>query len=739
MIRKITAMAGALALTLTLCGCGGGKQADTGDAGQAVHAVHAVQISADYEARPQAVSSPAEPAEGETGGGTIVLPAGLTARSGAKYLDGTLYVLCGGDDMDGDGPVSVCAVPAEGGTAEAVYTTGGYLDGFAPADDGSVWAAVSTFDEQAQSRSCSLVRAAGGAVTATVPAETLGDLTGYYYVNSMFPAPGGGVLVYVSGDTGLLAVLDGGGNVVSSSPVTGGWFDSLALLDTGELAGVFMPFDGLTQGEPRLASVDPGTGAMTELTVKGDVQPDSYTSVLAGDGETIWLQLGGNVCPYDRASGVIGEGDSWINMGVNSYDMLGSFLRDGALWTVTKAGSGLLAAPVRTGDDGRHVLTVAAMGADWVLTPAVAEFNQTHPGCRIEIRDYMAENPYIDQALEQLNYDIISGDIPDLYYLGDMPYDTLVKQGLLADLSNYVNSLDMSQYLENVLCAARQEDGALYSVIPTFTVSALAAPADAGLTAADMTVPRLIQWQADHPDTGVIRAYAGGEADTLAALIGTDIERYVNFNDAACSFDSPEFTGLLTAVRDMPKTVVDEQMGGVISEAPGLLTGVSVANYGGLNVVRQQEGFEPALLGWPGPEGGVMVVRPAVELAMSPQTASPEECWEFIAYFLGEGFQSTTTDLEDGGFEAFPVMQSVLDAGAQIFLQYGEASQEDIDYVNSILAGENLAVSRRFSLAEEVLTIVREEAQPFFQGQATAEAAAAGIQSRVGIYLSEHS
>ncbi len=696
MMKRLIAALAALALTLALCGYGAAAE-----------------------------------------DGHIALPEGYTVRQAAA-LDGTLYLgASGGQTGDGYTVNAICAAPAAGGTAEALYT-GGDIGCFAPALDGSVWLAESGYDG-AGGRSAAIVHAVDGDAAVTVPLTDLGQVTDENYVNSMFPGPDGGVLVYIGGTAGLLASLDGEGRVLSAAPVNGGWFESLERLETGELAGVFTPWDGLAAGTPYLALLEPATGAVTALPVSGDAAVDGYTVVLAGDGDTVWLQLGGAVRPYDRASGIVGDGDSWINLDVNVYDMVDAFLLDGALWTAVRDGDRLLTAPVRAGDDGRQVLTVAAMGADWILTPAVAAFNQTHPDCRIEIHDYLAENTYIDQALERFNYDVISGDIPDLYYLNDMPYDTLVRQGLLADLSSYVNSLDLSLYLENVLCAARQADGALYSVIPTFTVSALAAPADAGLTAADMTVPALMGWQAQHPDTAVIRAYAGGETETLTSLIGTDIERYVNFNDSTCSFDSPEFTDLLTMVRDMPKTVADSQMGGVVSGSSSLLRRASLENYGALDGVRQQEGFDPVLLGWPGETGGVTEVRPGVELAMSARTSDPEVCWAFISSFLAEGFQSTTTDLESGGFEAFPVMRATLDAGAQIFTQYGGVSQEDIDYVNSILAGTDLAVSRRFSLAGEVLSIVREEAEPFFQGQATAGAAAAAIQSRVGIYLAEHS
>ncbi len=765
MKKRMMALLTAAALAVGLCGCGG-----AGRDGAEAPAETAAALSAPpapETAPPAEISAPEDVSAEDTGAdGLISLPEGYTAQRAKVYGD-TVYIGANNGSEEGDpyGVNCVCTAPLDGGTAELLYTAAGDeldmltpIEDFVPAGDGALWVESGSYDRESGVYSYELTRAADGAAPVTVPVSGFTEPGDEYYVNSMFPAEDGGVTVYLSGDKGLAAVLDAQGNTVSAAPVTGGWFEDLEQLDTGELAGRFQPSDGLTTGEPYLALLDPATGAVTALPVNGDVQADSYTSVLTGGGETIWVQTSQTVRPYDRAGGVIGDGDTWINMGVNDYDLLDTFLRDGALWTLTKDGDGLLAAPMRTGGDGRQVLTLATMRTDWVLTPLVAAFNREDPDYRIELHDYTADSPWLDQALEQLNYDIIAGDVPDMYYLEDMPYDTLVKQGLLADLSDYVNSLDASQYLMNMLCAARQEDGALYSIIPAFGVSGWMAPADAGITAADLTLEEVMARQRSDPSKAVVRIWSDDMTYSFTSFFEADLEHYVNFKDATCTFDSQEFIDLMNMVKDMPNSSTDEMTGPVaggpaiqaeaaieiVPDAPEasqrnyIMSTYALNSYYYLEFARNELGFDPVFVGYPGETGGVTEVSPWAELGISSQTSAPDVCWEFLTRFLTEQFQSGTE--EDGGpsFEGFPVMRSALAAQAQRNIAEQMIDQADADRIDEVLAGEDLYVYRRFSLAEDVLNIVREEAGPFFEGQTTAEAAAASIQSRVGLYLSEH-
>ncbi|MBR3629522.1 MAG: hypothetical protein IKN55_03510, partial [Oscillospiraceae bacterium] len=68
-------------------------------------------------------------------------------------------------------------------------------------------------------------------------------------------------------------------------------------------------------------------------------------------------------------------------------------------------------------------------------------------------------------------------------------------------------------------------------------------------------------------------------------------------------------------------------------------------------------------------------------------------------------------------------------------VEYGEATQEELAFFKSYLDSLHTSI-----LNDTTITvIVQEEAGKFFAGDCTAESAAAAIQGRVSLYLSEQS
>ena len=91
--------------------------------------------------------------------------------------------------------------------------------------------------------------------------------------------------------------------------------------------------------------------------------------------------------------------------------------------------------------------------------------------------------------------------------------------------------------------------------------------------------------------------------------------------------------------------------------------------------------------------------------------------------------------------EGLPVQRAALTRRAENGpALYGEAVPSDaaMEKLFALLDGP-LYPSRYVSDASDVIAVVREEAAPYFAGQATAEETAAAIQSRVSLYLAEHS
>lgn len=145
-----------------------------------------------------------------------------------------------------------------------------------------------------------------------------------------------------------------------------------------------------------------------------------------------------------------------------------------------------------------------------------------------------------------------------------------------------------------------------------------------------------------------------------------------------------------------------------------------------------EDGLTP--VGEPTAEGGQSAFCPRGELAIIRQTEHPDACWQFLRSFLLDEAQ----DAAAGHW--LPVQRAALKRRAENAASlYGEQtpSRETMEGLAALL-DRQMYVSRYASDAADILAIVQEQAAAYFNGQDTAQAAAADIQSRMSQYLAEH-
>lgn len=656
-------------------------------------------------------------AEGGDSGFTVALPEGEQVSSvrvsqGALWL--AVHTLDPGEEPSeavrpGDAD-KLYRAELTGGEPALVYSQdeSSVVD-FAVCADGSVWLCQASdyigADGMTVEQSYLLRRMdAQGNELARADLSQLNPAGGMYLAG-MVPRPDGGLLAALAGyERQSITAVSPEGECLDTQSRTGTQLTGLCALDDGMIAGL--------EDYTSLALLEPESLACATRPLTGVEEVGDYIlEPLCGDADTVWLLLRNNVLlSCDRASGQLTERMSLLDMGVDS--LAAAFLRDGALWGVSyeTAYAGVRVFPIPLDRDGRESLTIASFYGNSDLAAAIARFNQSDPDYRIELRTYAQ---YDDPLTRFLN-DLIAGDVPDMVELYNMPYDTLLDQGLLADLSAYINSdpdIRKEDYV-NCMWDAVTVDGGIYSLVSWFLVQTCWG-FDGELEAADFTLERFEREAAsgravlqgtDNPD---LRSYL------FQDILTANLDQFVDFDGAACSFDSPDFTALLQAVGTM--TIAPEQ-----DQSARPL----VVQRGGLGQHYVQPGL--TLLGYPTPAGGAFLFEPAQELAMTTRSKAPEACWRFLRTFLLDEAQS------DEMQACFPVKRSALDVRKAPF------ASEGADQVDAILDGAMLPL-RDGSGREDILAIVGEEAAACFNGQTTAEAAAANIQNRMSLYLAEHS
>ena len=763
-MKKLLALALALAMLLALTACGGGKTEDVppavSDAAPAQSdTAGGESASVPPETAPETASVPSEGTAAVVSEAIeITLPNGERVTD-AKLLNGTFYIAANdGSNPDGD-PNSFNKIYTAGmdGAAPQLFYTHDSVEGegLAPSLDGTVWLHTYAWDDEAQKGEFHLFHiGTDGALLADVD---LLQLIGVYVDGrDIFPAPDGGVTV-LSGEN--LYVLDSAGAISSSTAITGGYLQSVISLPDGQLAALQQSYALDGSSASALVRVDPAVGIITPIPLKSDQSLD-YASPLCADGNELYFLRVNTLYRVDMTTGEQTELSTLVNAGIDSYNMLVCFVKDGRLWSaeaptkdfsITKSPKGsdtLTLYPARSGEDARTVLTLATMRTDYNLAPLVAKFNRVNPDYRVELKDYSADDPWIEHALEKLNYDIIGGDVPDMFLLDSMPRTTLVKQGLLADLSPYLEAdpdIRPEDYLMKIIDAGR-EDGQLLSLFSSFAISSLAALPGQSVTVENNTLENLFALQTQDPDTAVLLASQDDQNNYLAAFLIYCPDGIIDLENASCSFDGVRFRALAELFANMPLTQYDE-VAGTRAEAPYRMFIADLMQYPDIQF-DNLNGWTPlldggqapidqagsTLVGWPSPDGGVFTVIPRGEFAICSRSAHPDGCWAFLRQYLMDDFQLSASDSGEG----FPLKRSALDDLASLYLQYDVMTQEEIDTVNAVFESDRLSVDHP-SLLDDIYNIVVEEITPYYDGAVTLDAAIANLQSRVSLYLAEHS
>lgn len=370
-------------------------------------------------------------------------------------------------------------------------------------------------------------------------------------------------------------------------------------------------------------------------------------------------------------------------------------------------------------DGGRRELTLAAVLLDETVERAVDTFNQEDPDYYVRVTDYYDKSTNdLAAALTALN----AGDTPDLYDLGGLllnETDSLIKQGFLADLTDYIEAdpdVRREDYLPAVWDAA-SVDGHIYAAAPAFSVSTLVCRAG-DVPAGGMTWERFEQMAREGRPMFLLgdgADPADGRARLLENLLRARFGAFVDEQADTCSFDSRDFSDLLAFVSTVP-----------CSDQTARLAEMAVLfGYGDLAFAPDCIGGELAFCGWPGTDGpvGYLALRGAA--AMSAATDCPEGCWAFLRCLL----------LTDAGYGGLPARLDRQPAAVEKAMAEDGVTQGQVDAINELFTWR---YERQSSLKADVLDLARQAAYSYYSGRITAEAAAVDLQSRASLYITEH-
>ncbi len=392
---------------------------------------------------------------------------------------------------------------------------------------------------------------------------------------------------------------------------------------------------------------------------------------------------------------------------------------------------------------------------DQILRNAVSSFNALSPDYRIELIDYGVYNEGYDVnvGMTRLNADISAGNEPDIYDLWSLSSaNSYISKGLIADLKPWFEKDAEISYGDMIpsAAAALEKDGHLYDLVPCFTVTTVFSSDERIGQARHLTVSEFLDLA---EQVGAEQMFGAGmtREGFLTRLISYTGTEYVDRVHGTCSFDSPDFIRLLRYVAQLPEEK-DQALGDweriYYGEQDLYCTGSG-------NLIRwicyadSVFGGESRSIGFPATNGNGVAMTPSIRLGMSANSEVQEGVWAFFKYLLSDSFQYKVGDV--------PMMQRALDRVMEKWISemdgekaLGLVGVKDGQHFNTTIplaAPDETTKVRAIQIIQSIdcvneydsylFDIIWQEFSAYVNGGKTAEQAAAAIQSRASVYLSE--
>lgn len=392
----------------------------------------------------------------------------------------------------------------------------------------------------------------------------------------------------------------------------------------------------------------------------------------------------------------------------------------------------------------------------------ITEFNDSGSKFNINVKDYFKDSEYsiesIDSAINDLEKDIIKGDIPDIVYLNTNEIQKLSSKGGFADIYGLMeNDGDISKedFLPSVLNSL-ETDGHLYSLAPTFMISTIAAKSKF-VSQENWSFSEFQSVFDSVSDKSELFEMGNNKQAVLHFLTDGSDDFVDNFNHT-CSFDSPEFIRILEFANTFPDVDEYEFEQRSCREDTALLSQLYIESFRDFNVKKQCVfGDDMTFAGYPSENGSGSKIIISRQFAIMEDSSEKDGAWEFLKSVVDSekvspqisGIPVTEKGVETvckAALEKPYFFDELNDGKKTYFDEIGYDSCTNLPITISPMSEADMrkyaefvrSIDRVSSGVESVVdNIVREETELYFSGEYSAQKCAEMIQNRVSILLSE--
>lgn len=455
----------------------------------------------------------------------------------------------------------------------------------------------------------------------------------------------------------------------------------------------------------------------------------------------------------------------------SAYDVTGIIMTtENEYATIIYSGSGTCLELLTERDvselKSKKVIRVAKLGHD--VEEMAKYYNSTHEDgeYRVELVDYVTNDN--GKAYDALKMDIISGNSPDVIFFNYlMPIDIFGSpDSIFVDMYTLMeNDPDLSRedFLPNAL-EGLERDGKLIQITPSFGFSTVIAVND--YVKEGWTYDDLMSAYLNLPDD----CYIFDHLDETP-MIGNfqnflRYDQFVDYDNAKCDFDNDTFIKYMKFFKENKIGLTFEEYEAIaVHDSWEEPSGTPVVSTNGFmnfwqihsTVNGQFRDFDVSFIGYPylNGIGGNYVYYPMPTMGIMANSPNIDGAWDFIKEFFTDYYY------DGAGLSDFPILADLFeercnqttrdhtyidDDGKEVTKKWTyqnnytwestdieNFTQEECDFYKDMIK----SAKAYNSYDHNVQDILWEEAGNYFEGECTAEEAAAMIQNRVSIYLSE--
>ncbi len=414
--------------------------------------------------------------------------------------------------------------------------------------------------------------------------------------------------------------------------------------------------------------------------------------------------------------------------------------------------------------------TVLVLGGSYIpsdMRKRVVEYNKASSTHRIVLRDYSQYNSYDDYmaGYNQMNNDIISGKMPDILIVDSygMSLENYISKGLLADIDALIakdEELSGTEFVQNVFEACRV-DGKLYEIIPSFNVRTYIGKTSIVGDRSGWTLDEAKQLLASMPEGTSLFGDMTRESffSTVMQMRGSD---FIDVSTGKCNFNSDEFIALMEFAKTLPEQMEEDYYEGdwytayesQYRENRTILSGCYISSMENMVYsINGSFGEDVTYVGFPNEGGQGSVIATNTSYAIAAGSADLDAVWEFMRYYLTDEYQNTLEWQLPVNRKRFDELAEKAtkkptyedENGVEVEDNYtywindeelilDPLTAEQLDRLKSFVS----SVTKRAYYNEDVMNIISEEMDAFYQGQKSAKDVAGIIQSRAQLFVNEN-